>query len=95
MGKTETVRRNEAVVAAYHRFREADSASHRRVRAATGMSENELRLVQYVLYAHREGHDVKPTEIAKHLTADEAKAGYSALYDIAEGKLYFAVGVVR
>ncbi len=32
---------------------------------------------------------------AEWTVADEATAGYSALYDIAEGKLYFAVGVVR
>jgi DNA-binding MarR family transcriptional regulator len=79
MDETETATRNDAVMAAYHRFRRADAASHRRVRAVTGMGENELRLVQYVLHAHRRGHDAKPTEIARHLGISSAST--TALLD--------------
>ena len=49
MDETETVIDSDSVVAAYHRFRRADAACHQRVRSVTGMGDNELRVVQYVL----------------------------------------------
>ena len=79
MGETETVVHSDPVVAAYHRFRRADAACHQRVRSVMGMGENELRLVQYVLLAHREGREVKPTEIARHLGISSAST--TALLD--------------
>jgi DNA-binding MarR family transcriptional regulator len=79
MGETETAVHSDPVVAAYHRFRRADAACHQRVRSVMGMGDNELRLVQYVLLAHREGREVKPTEIARHLGISSAST--TALLD--------------
>ena len=72
MDETATVIDSDSVVDAYRRFRSADAAWHERVRSATGMGDNELKVVQYVLYARREGRDVKPTEIARHLGISSA-----------------------
>src|SRR6478735_5026630 len=72
MAETETAVGADAVVEAYSRFRRADTDLHQRVRSVTGMGETELRLVQYVIRAHREGRVVKPTEIARHLGISSA-----------------------
>jgi len=79
MDETATVTDSDSVVAAYRRFRSADAAWHERVRSATGMGDNELRVVGYLLYARREGREVKPTEIARHLGISSAST--TALLD--------------
>ena len=79
MDKTQPVVQDDALVAAYERFRRADAAFYQRIRSLTGMGDNELRLVQYVLRAHREGRAVKPTEIARHLGVSSAST--TALLD--------------
>ena len=78
MDETQTVD-SDALVAAYERFRRADAAFYQRIRSVTGMGDNELRLVQYVLQAHRHGREVKPTEIARHLGISSAST--TALLD--------------
>jgi DNA-binding MarR family transcriptional regulator len=67
------------VIASYHRFRRADDETQSRVRAATGMGDNELRVVQYIVAARRRGHEVKPTEISRHLGISSAST--TALLD--------------
>ena len=79
MNEIETAVNSDSLIAAYERFRRAEAAFHQRVRSVTGMGENELRLVQYVLHAHREGKTVKPTEIARHLGISSAST--TALLD--------------
>jgi DNA-binding MarR family transcriptional regulator len=79
MDQTQTVVEGDSLVAAYERFRRADAAIYQRIRSVTGMSDNELRLAQYVLQAHRQGREVKPTEIARHLGISSAST--TALLD--------------
>ena len=79
MDETQTVVDGDPVVAAYERFRRADAAFYQRIRSVTGMGDNELRVVQYVLQAHRQGRAVKPTEIARHLGVSSAST--TALLD--------------
>jgi len=79
MNEIETAVYSDSLIAAYERFRRAEAAFHQRVRSVTGMGENELRLVHYVLNAHREGKTVKPTEIARHLGISSAST--TALLD--------------
>jgi DNA-binding MarR family transcriptional regulator len=67
------------LVSAYHRFRRADADLHARVRAVTGMSENELRVLQYLLASKAEGHDVMPTELTRQLGITSAST--TALLD--------------
>ena len=78
MDETQTVD-SDALVAAYERFRRADAAFYQRIRSVTAMGDNELRVVQYVLQAHRQGREVKPTEIARHLGVSSAST--TALLD--------------
>ncbi|TQJ30105.1 MarR family winged helix-turn-helix transcriptional regulator [Microbacterium sp. SLBN-146] len=61
-----------ALVDAYRRFRAADAACQARIRASTHMGENEIRLVRYLVDASREGHDVMPSEITRHLGISSA-----------------------
>ena len=79
MDETATVMDSDSVVAAYRRFRIADLAWNERVRSVTGMGDNELRVVQYLLSARRERREVKPTEIARHLAISSAST--TALLD--------------
>ena len=79
MDETATVTDSDSVVDAYRRFRGADAACHDRVRSVTGLGDSELRAVQYVLYARREGREVKPTDIARHLGVSSAST--TALLD--------------
>ena len=72
MEETRSAVDTDSVVDAYNRFRRADAALHQRIRAVTGMGDSELRLVEYVIRAHREGRAVKPTEIARHLGISSA-----------------------
>lgn len=70
---------DDELVVAYHRFRRADSAYQSRLRTVTGMSENEVRLVEYLLSAERAGREVRPTQIARHLGISSAST--TALLD--------------
>lgn len=79
MGNEDETTVADDVVGAYHRFRSADTAMHARVRAATGMGDNELRVVDYLVRAQRDGRDVMPSEVARHLGI--ASASTTALLD--------------
>ncbi|MCU4672986.1 MarR family transcriptional regulator [Microbacterium fluvii] len=64
---------------AYRRFRDADVAMHVRIRTATGMTDNELRIVRFLLSERGVGHEVKPSEISRHLEITSAST--TALLD--------------
>lgn len=68
-----------ALVDAYRRFRTADAACQARIRATTGMGENEIRLVRYLVDAAKDGRDVMPSEITRHLGISSAST--TALLD--------------
>lgn len=67
------------VLGALARFRTADTQMHQRVRANAALGENELRILQYVLTCDRQGIDVKPSEISRHLGISSAST--TALLD--------------
>ncbi|QRY40008.1 MarR family transcriptional regulator [Microbacterium hominis] len=67
------------VLDALARFRAADAQMHQRVRANAALGENELRILQYVLACDRDGLDVKPSEISRHLGISSAST--TALLD--------------
>jgi len=68
-----------ALLSAYDRARHADLARQARVRSKTGMGDNELRLVRYLLSAQRDGTDVKPSAISRYLGISSAST--TALLD--------------
>ncbi len=68
-----------ALLTAYDRFRHADLARQARVRSKTGMGDNELRLVRYLLAAQRDGADVRPSAISRYLGISSAST--TALLD--------------
>lgn len=67
------------LVSTYHRLRVAEAARLTRVRSATGMGENELRVLQFLLLEGDAGHAVMPSEIARHLGVSSAST--TALLD--------------
>ena len=60
-------------------YREADSAMHARARATSSMSDNEIRIVQFLLTASKNSQTVTPTALAKHLGV--TSASMTALLD--------------
>lgn len=74
--KTETATR---VLDVLHRYRDAESAMNERARAASGMSENEMRIVRFLLTQAREHHAVTPTDLSRHLGV--TSASMTALLD--------------
>jgi len=69
----------EAVLSAYQRFRDADSAMLLRIRSETGMSDNEIAIVRFLLGERSSDHDVMPSEISRHLGISSAST--TALID--------------
>ncbi|MEU1972607.1 MarR family transcriptional regulator [Microbacterium sp. NPDC019599] len=69
----------EGVIEAYRRFRSADTSMRERVRDTTAMSENELRMIQFLVEAEKEGREVKPSELTRHLGISSAST--TALLD--------------
>ena len=69
----------DAVLRAYERFRAADTAMLARVRSRTGLSENELAILRFLLREREDAHHVKPSEIARHLGISSAST--TALLD--------------
>lgn len=67
------------VAQALARFRDADAQMHQRVRATTSLGENELRILQLLLARTRDGNEVKPSEISRHLGISSAST--TALLD--------------
>lgn len=70
---------DERVVDAYRRFRAADVAMHERVREATAMSENEVRMIQFLIDAEADGRQVKPSDLTRHIGVSSAST--TALLD--------------
>ena len=69
----------ESVLAAMARFRASDAEMYRRVRTSTSLGESELRILQLLLERRRDGVDVKPSEISRHLGISSAST--TALID--------------
>lgn len=69
----------DAVLDAYRRFRAADTAMLMRIRSETGMSDNELAIIRFLLGERTTAHDVKPSEISRHLGISSAST--TALLD--------------
>lgn len=67
------------VLDALQRYRMAENAMNDRARAASGMSENEMRIVRYLLTQAEEKHAVTPTDLSKHLGV--TSASMTALLD--------------
>ena len=68
-----------AVVDALREYRAADAEMQRRTRAQTSMSENEMRIVQFLIRQKHEDRAVKPSDIARHLGI--TSASMTALLD--------------
>lgn len=79
MSDTRAESTTATVIDAYYRFREADAAMTLRIRRETGMSDNELAIVRFLLRERALDHDVKPSEIARHLNISSAST--TALLD--------------
>ena len=67
------------VRSALSRCRAADIEMHERVRATSSLGENELRILQLLLARRRDGLDVKPSDISRHLGISSAST--TALID--------------
>ena len=67
------------IIDALRQYQEADSAMHARARAASSMSDNEIRIIQYLLTAARSDDTVTPTALSKHLGV--TSASMTALLD--------------
>ncbi|CAN7342792.1 MarR family transcriptional regulator [Microbacterium sp. LjRoot45] len=79
MTETDTDHTVDAVLDAYQRFRDADAAMLLRIRTETGMSDNELAIVRFLLRERGSDHDVMPSEISRHLGISSAST--TALID--------------
>lgn len=60
-------------------YREADAAMNARARAASSMTENEMRIIQFLLSSAREQTAVTPTSLSRHLGV--TSASMTALLD--------------
>lgn len=69
----------DEIVSAYRRLWGAETARQARVRSVSGMSDNELRVLQFLLQEGDIGHPVRPSEIARHLGV--SSASMTALLD--------------
>lgn len=60
------------VLHALARFRSADAEMHQRVRATASLSENELRILDFLVREHAADSVVKPSDISRHLGISSA-----------------------
>ena len=67
------------IIDALREYQEADSAMHARARQVSSMSDNEIRIIQFLLTAAGNGHTVTPTALSKHLGV--TSASMTALLD--------------
>ena len=67
------------IIDALRQYREADSAMHARAREASSMSDNEIRIIQFLLTAARSDDTVTPTALSRHLGV--TSASMTALLD--------------
>lgn len=69
----------ETVLEAYRRFRTADTAMVARIRRETGLTDNELAILRFLVQEAAGAHDVMPREISRHLGISSAST--TALID--------------
>lgn len=67
------------IIDALRQYQEADSAMHARAREVSSMSDNEIRIIQFLLTAARRDDTVTPTALSKHLGV--TSASMTALLD--------------
>lgn len=67
------------VLEALRTYREADDAMNARARASSSMTDNEIRIIQFLLTAQRSRTDVTPTALSRHLGV--TSASMTALLD--------------
>ncbi|WP_313355621.1 MarR family transcriptional regulator [Microbacterium sp.] len=67
------------IIDALRRYQEADDAMHARARDSSSMSDNEIRIIQFLLNAARSDDRVTPTTLSKHLGV--TSASMTALLD--------------
>lgn len=67
------------IIDALRRYQEADDAMHARARDSSSMSDNEIRVIQFLLNAARSDDRVTPTTLSKHLGV--TSASMTALLD--------------
>lgn len=76
---TNETQATQQVLDALQRLRDAENAMHERARTTSAMSENELRIVRFLLTENTAGHAVTPTHLARHLGV--TSASMTALLD--------------
>jgi DNA-binding MarR family transcriptional regulator len=69
----------DEIVTAYLDFRRADADVQARVRAATGLGDNEIRVMDYVISTVSAGQDATPSDISRRLGISSAST--TALLD--------------
>jgi len=69
----------EHVLDALRQYREADTAMQARARASSSMTDNEMRIIQFLLTAAKDHRTVTPTTLSKHLGV--TSASMTALLD--------------
>ncbi|WP_249354050.1 MarR family transcriptional regulator [Microbacterium sp. 2FI] len=69
----------DEIVTAYLEFRRADADVQTRVRAATGLGDNEIRVMEYVISTVAAGQDATPSDISRRLGVSSAST--TALLD--------------
>lgn len=69
----------QRVIDALRAYRDADNAMSERARSMSSMTDNEMRIVQFLLTEAKQHHSVTPTGLAKHLGV--TSASMTALLD--------------
>ncbi len=76
---TDATTQADDIVTAYLDFRQADADVQARVRAVTGLADNELRVMEYVISTTGAGQDATPSDISRRLGISSAST--TALLD--------------
>lgn len=76
---TDATTQADDIVAAYLEFRQADADVQARVRAVTGLADNEIRVMEYVISTVSAGQDATPSDISRRLGISSAST--TALLD--------------
>lgn len=76
---TDATTQADDIVTAYLEFRQADADVQSRVRAVTGLADNEIRVMEYVISTVTAGQDATPSDISRRLGISSAST--TALLD--------------
>ncbi|WP_404429243.1 MarR family transcriptional regulator [Microbacterium lacus] len=76
---TDATTQGDDIVTAYLEFRRADADVQTRVRAVTGLADNEIRVMEYVISTATAGQDATPSDISRRLGISSAST--TALLD--------------